>query len=155
LDADHVEEDATEVGEDAPLEADVVAVIAVERRPHDHVLAHVAEQLAKERGARLGLVRTGGVVGAQQPIGAQTVGRELRPAGAVQITREHLLLLAPAVRFVHRAPPRAVVRWTKRSAAPPDPAPWQTCRGWLPYEVAAASTITPGRRPSRVLRSRR
>src|SRR5690606_41722078 len=107
-------------------------VTEVGRRPQDRVLADVAGQLAKGRGAPLGLVRTGGVVGAQQPIGAQTVGGELRPAGAIQITREHLFLLAPAVRFVHRAPPRAVVRVTKRSAALPDPAPWQTCRGWLP-----------------------
>src|SRR5918998_1516049 len=49
-DLDHIEEDAAEAHEHAASEADVGAVVAMEGRPDDNILADGAKELAQERG---------------------------------------------------------------------------------------------------------
>jgi hypothetical protein len=92
FDRGNVQEHATKVYERPAPEADVVAVVAMERRMHNRSLACAAEQLGQNGYAALHLVGARGVVGAEHPVRALVVGSQFRPDSSVQLAREHTLL---------------------------------------------------------------
>ncbi len=91
---DHIENHTVEIEKGAFAQVDVVAVVAVERRPDHRTGTDRGQPLGQQRPA---LVRRGCqrcVVAHHPGLGRGLVGEDFRVAWVVQLARQHLLFLA-------------------------------------------------------------
>jgi hypothetical protein len=94
-DGRRVEEHGAEVDECTVADADVIAVVAVKRRPDPNPIADRAQQFVQDPRALLRRRRVGAVVRGAQRDAPRRVGREVRIVGDIPLTGEHAPLVVP------------------------------------------------------------
>ncbi len=95
-----IQEDAVHVHVHSRTHADLRAVVAVERRLHPRAVAHLAEEFAQQRSARVIIGRVEHAESLREPPGTDAPVDQLLIARVVGLAEDHLLSL------VHQAPPQ-------------------------------------------------
>jgi len=88
---DHIQDHAIEIEEHALAQADIEAVIAMERRPNIHVFANRGQALDKQLPTFIDRKRNSSVVAGQPFHRRRHVRLQFGIGGVVQLTRQHLL----------------------------------------------------------------